>query len=306
MTEFSHLPVMPEEVIESLEVKPGGVYVDGTLGGGGHSELIAKMGGKLIGIDRDQEAITAASQRLSAYNPTIVNDNFNNINAILDKLGVDKIDGAILDLGMSSHQIDNKSRGFSYNHDAPLDMRMDRESTITAKDIVNRCSQEELTKILFHYGEETYTRKIVQRIMYAREQKPVETTTELAHLIKSAIPAWTKDPRVPVRRVFQAIRIAVNDELSGLGNALDDFCSRLKEGGRLAVITFHSLEDRIVKTKFANLATDCVCPPDFPVCNCDKEPQCIVITKKPILPSQAELSANTRAASAKLRVIEKI
>lgn len=307
MTEFSHIPVMLEECIDALQIKKGGIYVDGTLGGAGHSRHIAEKGVKLIGIDRDITAINVAKERLKEYDVTFVNDNYNNIENILQQLAIDKIDGVLLDLGVSSYQLDTPERGFSYRYDAPLDMRMDVNDSVSAYDVVNKYSTADLEKIFFEYGEERYSRQIVRKIAEARQTKPVETTFELAELVKSSIPFKTrKDEKHPEKRVFQAIRIAVNDELSRLDETVKTFCSHLKPGGRMAVITFHSLEDRIIKTAFASLAQGCTCPKEFPICVCNNKPKAKVVTRKPILPTKEELLINSRSASAKLRVLEKL
>ena len=307
MTEFSHIPVMLNECIEALNIKNSGIYVDGTLGGAGHSVHIAEKCGRLVGIDRDAEAIAAAGKRLEGRNVTLVNDNYNNIDTILDSLGIEKIDGALLDLGVSSYQLDNPERGFSYRYDAPLDMRMNKDDRVSAYNVVNEYEIRELEKIFFEYGEERFAKAIARRIVEKREKKPIETTFELAEIVKSSIPFKTrKDEKHPEKRVFQAVRIAVNDELSQLGNTIKSFCERLNPGGRIAVITFHSLEDRIVKTAFADLARGCICPKEFPVCVCNNKPKIKIINKKPILPTAEELASNSRSASAKLRVAEKL
>lgn len=307
MTEFSHVPVMLDECIEALNIKPGGIYVDGTLGGAGHSSHIVKNNVRLIGIDRDITAINAAKQRLEGYDVIYVNDNYNNINNILENLGITKIDGVLLDLGVSSYQLDTPERGFSYRYDAHLDMRMNVNDSISAYDIVNKYEPAVLEKILFEYGEERYTKPIVRKIVEQRAVKPIETTFELADIVKSTIPFKTrKDEKHPEKRVFQAIRIAVNDELSGLSQTIKDFCSHLNPGGRMAIITFHSLEDRIVKTTFTSLAQGCICPKEFPVCVCNNKPKAKLVSRKPILPSKEELLLNSRSASAKLRVLEKL
>ncbi len=304
---FRHKPVLLYELVDALRVHEGGVYLDGTLGGGGHTAEIVRRGGRVIGVDRDTDAIAAASAILPPDMITLVHGNFMNAPALLDELGVETVDGAILDLGVSSHQFDTPSRGFSYRHDAPLDMRMDPTSDITARDLVNHCSQAELEKILFHYGEESNAKRIVARIIAARADKPIDTTFELVEIIKSALPPWHKTGgKHPAGRTFQAIRIAVNDELTGLADAIDAIAARIVTGGRFGVITFHSLEDRIVKTRFSHLCTDCICPSDFPVCNCDKRADALPITKKPITPTLDELRDNSRSSSAKLRVIERI
>ena len=307
MTEFSHTPVMLNECIEALNIKNSGIYVDGTLGGAGHSVHIAEKCGRLVGIDRDAEAIAAAGKRLEGRNVTLVNDNYNNIDTILDSLGIEKIDGALLDLGVSSYQLDNPERGFSYRYDAPLDMRMNKDDRVSAYNVVNEYESRELEKIFFEYGEERFAKAIARRIIEKREKKPIETTFELAEIVKNSIPFKTrKDEKHPEKRVFQAVRIAVNDELSQLGNTIKSFCERLNSGGRIAVITFHSLEDRIVKTAFADLARGCICPKEFPVCVCNNKPKIKIINKKPILPTAEELASNSRSASAKLRVAEKL
>ncbi len=307
MTEFSHIPVMLDECIEALNIKSDGTYIDGTLGGAGHSLHIASKCGRLIGIDRDITAINTAKEKLKEYNVTYVNDNYNNINSIMEAIDTEGIDGVLLDLGVSSYQLDTPERGFSYRYDAPLDMRMNVNDPISAYDIVNTYGQGELENIMFEYGEEKFTKPIVRKIIEVRQQKPIETTFELAELVKSCIPFKTrKDEKHPEKRVFQAIRIAVNDELSGLSQTIKDFVSYLKPGGRMAIITFHSLEDRIVKTTFVSLAQGCICPKEFPVCVCNNKPKVKIITKKPILPKKEELLANSRSASAKLRVLEKL
>lgn len=304
--EFSHIPVLLNEVIEGLNIKKDGLYVDGTLGGAGHSKHIVEQGGNLIGIDRDEAAIRAASERISG-NVILVNDNYNNIKAILRNLSIEKIDGALLDLGVSSYQFDTPERGFSYRFDAPLDMRMDAKSEITAKKIVNEYDISNIERILFEYGEESYARSIARKIGERREIKEIETTFELVEIIKSAMPPKVRwEGKHPAKRTFQAIRIAVNDELSQLGNTIENFCEALKSGGRLVIITFHSLEDRIVKNTFSSLANSCVCPKDFPVCACGKKPKVKIVTRKPITASDKELEINKRSASAKLRIIEKL
>lgn len=309
--EFKHISVLYEESIEALNVSGGKIYADGTLGGGGHSfGILSKSENcSLIGIDRDAEAIEAAGKRLSVFGnrAVLVNDNFCNIKDILKKTGIEKIDGAVLDLGVSSYQLDNASRGFSYMHDAPLDMRMSSDDTVTARDIVNSYSAEELACIFFDYGEEKWSKRIAEFIVNEREKTPVETTGQLVEIIKAAIP---KKARIegghPAKRVFQAIRIEVNGELKILEKAIEDFVDALNPGGRLAVITFHSLEDRIVKGAFKRLAQGCTCPKDFPVCVCSNTPKVKIITRKPILPGDEEMNSNSRAKSAKLRVAEKL
>lgn len=309
--EFKHYSVMLSETVDGLLVKDGGIYADGTLGGGGHSSEILKRAEniRLIGIDQDAEAILAAKKRLFAYGDkvTYVNRNFSEIASILDGLGIDEIDGMVLDLGVSSYQLDNKDRGFSYIQSAPLDMRMNREAAMSAYDVVNTYSEDELTDIFYRYGEENWSRRIAKFIVDRRKEKPLETTGELSEIIKAAIPQKArKDEAHPEKRVFQAIRIEVNGELDILKNAICDITSRLKKGGRLAIITFHSLEDRIVKQTFSQLAKGCTCPPDFPVCVCGKKPELKIITKKPILPAGCELEENSRSKSAKLRIAEKL
>lgn len=304
--EFTHFSVMLNEVIDGLKIRQGGIYVDGTLGGAGHSLHIIKNGGCLVGIDKDKDALNVASERL-AKNFTFVHDDYNNINEILKSLMIKKIDGALLDLGVSSYQLDTPERGFSYRYDAPLDMRMNAESDLSAKKIVNEFSVSQLQKIMFEYGEEPYSRTIAQKICKQREIKPIETTFELVDVIKSAIPPKVRwEGKHPAKRVFQAIRIAVNDELSRLGTTIESFCDALNSGGRLVIITFHSLEDRIVKKTFINLAKGCICPKEFPVCVCDNKPKAKIITRKPIIPSKEELNQNSRSSSAKLRILEKI
>ena len=309
--EFKHISVLFAETMAALNIRPGGVYADGTLGGGGHALGILERGEKirLVGIDQDKEAIAAARERLAPFagQAIFVNQNFCRIKTVLAELGISAIDGAVLDLGVSSYQLDNAERGFSYMHDAKLDMRMDRENPKSAYDVVNGYTKEELTRIFYEYGEENWSKRIAEFIVEHRQAKPLETTGELVEVIRSAIPrAARKDGSHPAKRVFQAIRIEVNDELGILKKALEDFADVLNPGGRLAVITFHSLEDRIAKQVFAQLAAGCTCPKNFPVCVCGKNPQVRLITKKPILPSAEELRKNIRSKSAKLRVVEKI
>ena len=309
--DFKHYSVMLSETVDALKVTDGGIYADGTLGGGGHSfEILSRAGNiRLIGIDQDSDAISAASARLSAFGDkvTYVNDNFRNIESILESLEIDELDGMVLDLGVSSYQLDNKDRGFSYMQSAPLDMRMNQNAKMSAYDVVNTYSEDELTDIFYRYGEENWSKRIAKFIEDRRKEKPLETTGELAEIVKAAIPAAArKDEPHPEKRVFQAVRIEVNGELEILKNAICDIVKHLKKGGRLAIITFHSLEDRIVKQTFAELAKGCTCPGDFPVCVCGKKPELKIITKKPILPSGVELDENSRSKSAKLRVAEKI
>lgn len=306
--EFKHTSVLFSECMENMNVKENGVYVDGTLGGGGHSHGILSLNEtlSLIGIDQDKDALLAAGERLSEFGDRFssVHNNFKNIKSILDGR---KIDGAILDLGVSSYQLDNAERGFSYMHDAPLDMRMNRDEKCSAFDVVNTYEKEELTRIFYEYGEEKWSKRIAEFIEEARNRKPIETTGELVEIIKNAIPKGARlSGGHPAKRVFQAIRIEVNGELSLLKQALCDFVDCLKPGGRLLVITFHSLEDRITKQVFSDLSKGCICPKEFPVCMCNHKPEIKVITRKPILPSDYELENNSRSKSAKLRVAEKI
>ncbi|MBS7298181.1 MAG: 16S rRNA (cytosine(1402)-N(4))-methyltransferase RsmH [Eubacteriales bacterium] len=309
--EFAHISVLLNEAVDALSVEDNGIYVDGTLGGGGHSLEILKRSNdcRLIGIDRDLEAIAAAGKRLESYSDriTLVNSNFADVKQVLENLGIEKIDGAVLDLGVSSYQLDNAERGFSYMKDAPLDMRMNQKDTKSAYDVVNTYEKKQLSDIFFRYGEEKWSKRIAEFIVNRRENKPVETTKELADIISAAVPAGAHDRGShPAKRVFQAIRIEVNGELEILKNAINDFVDCLKPGGRLAIITFHSLEDRIVKQCFNELAAGCTCPKDFPVCVCGKQPAVKVITKKPLLPTEAEMEQNSRSKSAKLRVAQKI
>lgn len=310
--EFSHYSVLLHESIDGLAIKPDGIYVDCTLGGGGHSlEIVKRLGagGRLIAVDQDSEAIAASKRRLAEYADkiTFVHDNFSNIASALSELGIDGIDGAVIDLGVSSYQLDTPERGFSYMHDAPLDMRMNPEDGITAREVVNGYPESELKRIIFEYSEERFAGRIASRICAVREEKPIETTFELVDIIRSAIPAKAReDGPHPAKRTFQAIRIEVNSELSIIAPTLDSLVSVLKPNGRLSVITFHSLEDRIVKQSFSGYSKGCTCPPDFPVCVCGKKPLVKVITHKPILPSERELEENPRSRSAKLRIAEKL
>ena len=311
MTEFHHVSVLLEECIEGLDIKPAGTYVDGTLGGAGHSrEIVKKLTtGHHIGIDRDPVALKAAGERLDPYKDrvTLVHSNFCEIKQVLADLGIEGVDGILLDLGVSSPQLDDGSRGFSYMADAPLDMRMNGEDTLTAHDVVNTWSQEELKRILFDYGEERYAPRIAAAICRRREEKPIETTLELVDVIRGAMPpAALREKQHPAKRSFQAIRIAVNDELGSVEKVMRDAIPCLNPGGRLAVITFHSLEDRIVKNAMAAASKGCTCPPSFPVCVCGKKPQVKLITRKPIVSGDEELERNPRARSAKLRICEKI
>ncbi|MDD6347249.1 MAG: 16S rRNA (cytosine(1402)-N(4))-methyltransferase RsmH [Lachnospiraceae bacterium] len=307
--EFKHTSVLLDETIDNLNIRPDGIYVDGTLGGGGHSEAILKRltTGRLIGIDQDEDAIRAASARLSPFGDklTVVRGNFEDMPAILDRLGIDKVDGILLDLGVSSYQLDEADRGFSYMHDAPLDMRMDRRGAVTAADIVNSYRQEDLTRILRLYGEEKFAGRIAARIAAVREERPITTTGELTEIIREAVPLKAqKTGGHPAKKTFQAIRIELNRELAVLEDSLDSFADRLTPGGRIAIITFHSLEDRIVKEAFRRFENPCTCPPSFPVCVCGKKPKGHVITRKPIAPSDEECEVNSRSRSAKLRVFE--
>lgn len=309
---FKHISVLAEESIRLLEIKPNGIYVDGTLGGGGHSELICERlsaEGRLIGIDRDETALRAAGERLARFGETVktVHANYADIKGVLKNFDIDKIDGAVLDLGVSSPQLDTAERGFSYNMDARLDMRMDRGQALSAYEVVNEYSEEELSRIIFEYGEERCARKIARRIAEARAKRKIETTTELSELIKSAFPAKMRfADKHPAKRTFQAIRIEVNRELELLEGALRDFAEALKPGGILAVITFHSLEDRIVKRTFADLASGCTCPKEFPICVCGRKPKAEILTRKPIVSGEEELEANMRAHSAKLRAVKRL
>ena len=309
---FSHRSVLLDECIESLNIKPDGIYVDGTAGGGGHSlEIVKRLtdGGRLIAIDRDDAAIAAATERLSDYldRVTFVRNNFSSASDVCRELGIEKIDGILLDLGVSSYQLDTAERGFTHNTDAPLDMRMDRRGELDAYAVVNTYSFEELKRVIWEYGEERFAPKIASAIVRRREQKPIETTGELVDVIKSAIPAAAREGgHHPAKRTFQAIRIEVNGELDAIEPAIRRTKDIMNEGGRIVIITFHSLEDRIVKQTYADMASGCTCPRNLPICVCGKRPEVKVITKKPILPSERELEENPRSRSAKLRVAEKI
>lgn len=309
--EFKHVSVLLNECIEALDIKPNGIYVDCTLGGAGHSSEIIKHlspEGRLIGIDQDTNALEAAKKKLSNYNNvTYVHNNFVNIDDILESLNIEKVDGILMDLGVSSHQLDVAERGFSYMQDAPLDMRMNRENDFTAYNIVNGYSEGQLCKIISDYGEERFAKRIAKFIVDRRSNKPVETTLELVDIIKAAIPAkLRREGPHPAKRTFQAIRIEVNKELEILNKAIEDSVKRLNSKGRIAIITFHSLEDRIVKVKFRDLENPCTCPKEFPICICNKKSMLKVISRKPIDPTEEELEINPRSRSAKLRIGEKI
>ncbi len=310
--DFKHTSVLLEETVESLQVSPDGIYVDGTLGGGGHSYEIARRlseGGRLIGIDQDAAAIEAAGKRLGEFKSrvTIVRANYSDMRARLSQIGITSVDGILLDLGVSSYQLDDAARGFTYREpDAPLDMRMDQRTELTAREVVNSYSAEDLTRIIREYGEEKFASRIAQRIKKRREEKMIETAGELTEIIKAAIPAKARAVgRHPARRTFQAIRIEVNGELRVLQESLEDMIALLNPGGRLSIITFHSLEDRIVKEAFRKAEHPCTCPPEFPVCVCGKKPLGRVVSRKPIVPSEGELEQNPRSKSAKLRVFER-
>ena len=309
--EFKHISVLYNETVGGLLVKSGGVYVDGTLGGGGHSMgiLSSAKNVRLIGIDRDPEAIEAAGKKLAPFgeNVTLVNRNFSEIKSILNDLNIDGIDGAVLDLGVSSYQLDNAERGFSYMHNSRLDMRMNKDNPKSAYEVINEYSADELKRIFYEYGEEKWSARVAQFIVEKRAQKPIETTFELVDIIKAAIPKRVRaEGSHPAKRIFQAVRIEVNNELGILKPAIKDIVEVLKPGGRIAVITFHSLEDRIIKNTFSDFATGCVCPKNFPVCVCNRQPVVKIITKKPILPTRQEELDNSRSKSAKLRKAEKL
>lgn len=308
---FEHKSVLLNETVDSLAIKPDGIYVDGTLGGGGHAyEVAGRLGekGRLIGIDQDAAAIEAASGRLEPFKEkvTIVRSNYEKINEVLDELDISKVDGIYLDLGVSSYQLDTAERGFTYREDAPLDMRMDQRKTETAKDIINTYGEMELYRVIRDYGEDRFAKNIAKHIVRARQEKEIETTGELIGIIKAAIPAKVRATGGhPAKRTFQAIRIELNKELEVLEHSIDTMIDRLAPGGRLSIITFHSLEDRIVKSRFRLAENPCTCPSDFPVCMCGKKSKGRVVTRKPILPKEEELSENSRSKSAKLRVFEK-
>ena len=310
--QFSHFSVLLNECMDGLDIKPDGIYIDGTCGGAGHSSVIASRlgeGGRLIGLDQDATAVQVATKRLSVFGEraTVVRSNFCELARVCEELEITSIDGLLLDLGVSSYQLDTPERGFSYQADAPLDMRMDNRNPLTARTVVNEYSEDKIRKILFEYGEERFSSRIASNIVRARESAPIETTGELVEIIKRSIPAHARDGgHHPAKRSFQALRIEVNAELDVIAPAIKSAVGLLKPGGRIAIITFHSLEDRIVKQAFADLSCGCTCPKSFPVCVCGKKPICKVITRKPILPSPEELEINPRSRSAKLRVAEKL
>ncbi len=309
--EFHHLPVLLEECLTGLAIKTDGIYLDGTLGGGGHSaQILKRLGasGRLLGIDRDENALDAASKRISDPRFTPVRGNFHDVKALLHEAGVSALDGVLVDLGVSSHQLDERARGFSYQGDAPLDMRMDRRQSLTAAAIVNGWSEDAITRVLRDYGEESWARQIARVVCDRRQKEPIETTSQLVAMIDAAVPkkVRAKDGSHPARRTFQALRIAVNDELEPLSGALFDFVDLLKPGGRLCVIAFHSLEDRIVKNAMRGMSDPCTCPKHMPVCVCGRKATVKLITRKPITASEAELAANPRARSATLRICEKL
>lgn len=309
--EFVHKSVLLNETVDSLNIKPNGIYIDGTLGGGGHAyEVCKRLGehGRFIGIDQDAEAIEAAGLRLAEFGDkvTIVRSNYVDIDIILKSLNISKVNGIMLDLGVSSHQLDTVERGFSYKENAPLDMRMDVRNPMTAKDIVNNYSEMELYRVIRDYGEDKFAKNIAKHIVNARKEKEIETTYELNDIIKAAIPMKMRvNGGHPAKKTFQAIRIELNKELEVLNSSIDKMIDLLDDGGRLSIITFHSLEDRIVKTRFRNNENPCICPPDFPVCVCGKKSKGKVITRKPIVPSEQEIIENKRAKSSKLRVFER-
>ncbi len=308
---FQHTPVLLNEIIENLNIKEDGIYVDGTLGGAGHSKEIAKRlkTGKLIGIDQDVNALKKSEQVLSPYkdNVILVHNNYENIDKVLEELNIPKVDGILLDIGVSSHQLDEESRGFSYNKDAPLDMRMDESNEITAWDIVNNYTESELEQIIFDYGEDRWAKRIAEFIVLERKDKPIDTTLELVTAIKKAIPkAVRMEGHHPAKKTFQAIRIEVNRELEVLKNSIEKMVELLNPGGRLLIITFHSLEDRIVKESFRELYKDCICPPEIPQCVCEKKREIKIVTRKPIIPTPEEIRDNPRSRSSKLRVAEKL
>ena len=306
--EFSHIPVMLEECIEGLDIRPDGIYVDGTAGGAGHSSAIAARlseKGRLIALDRDPDAVAVATERLSVYpNARVLHRNYSEIRAVLDELDIDYADGILMDLGVSSFQLDEGSRGFSYHSDAPLDMRMSKEG-MSAADVVNTFSEAELAKMIFEYGEEKFSRRIATNIVKARKASPIETTLQLADIVRESVPQKARREKNPCKKTCQAIRIVVNGEFEHLEKGLEDAFFSLRAGGRLAVITFHSLEDRLVKQKFAEWCRGCVCPPDFPQCVCGRKPQGNLVNRKPLEAKEQELERNNRSRSAKLRIIER-
>lgn len=306
--EFSHIPVMLEECIEGLDIRPDGIYVDGTAGGAGHSSAIAARlseKGRLIALDRDPDAVAVATERLSVYpNARVLHRNYSEIRAVLDELDIDYADGILMDLGVSSFQLDEGSRGFSYHSDAPLDMRMSKDG-MSAADVVNTFSEAELAKMIFEYGEEKFSRRIATNIVKARKASPIETTLQLADIVRESVPQKARREKNPCKKTFQAIRIVVNGEFEHLEKGLEDAFFSLRAGGRLAVITFHSLEDRLVKQKFAEWCRGCVCPPDFPQCVCGRKPQGKLVNRKPLEAKEQELERNNRSRSAKLRIIER-
>ena len=306
--EFRHIPVLLDQTINGMDIRPDGIYVDCTAGAGGHSYAIAsRLGekGRLISLDRDPDAIKAASERLSVFkNASVIHRNYSEIRSVLDELGIDKVDGILMDLGVSSYQLDEESRGFSYHADAPLDMRMSKEG-MSAADVVNTYSESELARILFEYGEEKFSRRIASNIVRKREEAPIETTLQLADIVRDSVPQKARRDKNPCKKTFQAIRIAVNGEFDHLSRGLEEAFFSLKPGGRLAVITFHSLEDRIVKQKFAGWCKGCICPPDFPQCVCGHKPKGTLVNRKPIEAEEKEVERNNRSRSAKLRIIER-
>jgi len=309
--EFKHVPVMLYECLDGLNIKKDGVYVDGTVGGAGHSsEIVKKLeSGRLIAFDKDEEAIEASAKRLNNYinKVTFIHDDYKNMVEDLDSIGIEKVDGILLDLGISSYQVDNAERGFSYIADAPLDMRMDRNQYLSAFNVVNEYSVNDLSKIIFEYGDEKFARRIAENIVTARQKETISTTLQLEKIVEESYPAKIRFKfGNPAKKTFQAIRIHVNEEVNGLGEAIKKMTKKLKVGGRMCVITFHSIEDKIVKDAFKELSIECTCPPDFPVCVCGKVKEIELISKKPIVPSEVELESNPRSHSAKLRVIEKL
>lgn len=305
---FSHIPVMLEEAVGGLDIKPDGVYVDCTAGGGGHSRAIAeKLNslGRLVALDRDPEAVSACSERLSGFkNARVIHSNYSDLRDVLDTLGIDSVDGVLMDLGVSSHQLDDRERGFSYHSDSPLDMRMSMTG-VSASDVVNNFSERQLADIIFRYGDEKFSRQIARNIVRHREEMPITTTSQLADIVRESIPQRARREKNPCRKTFQAIRIEVNGETEHLKKGLSEAFSSLRPHGRLAVITFHSLEDRLVKQQFAQWCRGCTCPPDFPQCVCGKKPLGTLVSGKPLVPSQREVEKNTRSRSAKLRIIER-